>query len=244
MIDSSLFISPGSLITDNTFGTQSSDVLVGDILDNEIVGLGSNDTIFGLGGDDQLAGGTGRDVIEGGDGNDTIFGGDGSDILTGGAGNDRFGYIASTEFGDRINDFLVGTDVLQIGSLGLTTASLGSSSSIAFKSVVSNLDFSSENSGIFEITGTRLAGTSFEQAEADGKSALSSLSTGTSATKNLVIMYDSAGSVAGTAATTANAAVFFIDDNSDFGNTTSSEITMVAFLENVGLDTLTTDDFI
>ena len=244
VIDSSLFISPGSLISDNILGSASSDVLVGDILGNTIDGLASNDTVFGLGGNDTLSGGAGLDVIEGGDGDDQITGGDGSDTLTGGVGADVFRYTASTEFGDRINDFLVGTDDLNISGLGLTAASAGSTSSTAFTGIVSDLDFSGEAFGIFEITGTRLAGTSFEQAEADGKSALSSLSTGTSATKNLVIMYDSAGSVAGTAATTANAAVFFIDDNSDFGNTTSSEITMVAFLENVGLDTLTTDDFI
>jgi Ca2+-binding RTX toxin-like protein len=243
--DSSLFISPGSLINNNTTGSTGAEILVGDHLaDDTIDGLASNDSIFGLGGNDTLSGGTGLDVIDGGDGDDQITGGDGSDILTGGSGADVFRYVASTEGGDRINDFLVGTDDMDISGLDLTAANNSNNESTVFSTISTDLDFSASTSGIFEITGIRLAGTSFDTAEEDGRTALAGLSTNASATKNLVIMYDKAGEIAGTSATTANAAVFFIDDATDLGNTTSGEITMVAFLENVGLDTLTAADFI
>jgi hypothetical protein len=164
--------------------------------------------------------------------------------LTGGSGADVFRYVASTEFGDRINDFLVGTDDLDISSLGITAANNSNNETIDFSTIATDLDFSASTSGIFEITGTRLAGTSILNAEESGRIVLSGMTTNASATKTLVIMYDQAGEIAGTPASTANAAVFLIDDATDLGNTTSNEITMVAFLENVGQDTLSAADFI
>jgi Ca2+-binding RTX toxin-like protein len=244
-LDSSLFISPGSLINSDITGSTGSDILVGDHFASDAInGLASNDSIFGLGGNDILSGGAGLDVIDGGDGNDNITGGDGSDILTGGSGADVFRYVASTEFGDRINDFLVGTDDLDISSLGITAANNSNNETIDFSTIATDLDFSASTSGIFEITGTRLAGTSILNAEESGRIVLSGMTTNASATKTLVIMYDQAGEIAGTPASTANAAVFLIDDATDLGNTTSNEITMVAFLENVGQDTLSAADFI
>jgi predicted extracellular nuclease len=87
--------------------------------------LGSNQT--GTSGNDTLSGGAGNDTLFGGNGNDTIFGGAGNDIITGGAGvdrlfggagNDRFVFNNSTDGIDRIGDFVVGEDRIDIVSAG------------------------------------------------------------------------------------------------------------------------------
>lgn len=73
--------------TDYT-GTNSSDYIVGNSLNNIIDGGAGNDFISGGGGDDILFGGDGNDAISGGDGNDVIDAGNGNNIVDGGAGND------------------------------------------------------------------------------------------------------------------------------------------------------------
>ena len=66
--------------------------IVGNKLDNVIIGGTKADTIYGEGGNDSILGN---------DGNDKIYGGFGADILKGGAGND-------TILGDAGNDSLWG----------------------------------------------------------------------------------------------------------------------------------------
>jgi Ca2+-binding RTX toxin-like protein len=103
----------------NYTGTNGSDLIVGNALNNIIDGGAGNDVIAGGAGDDILFGGDGNDAISGGDGNDvvdagngnnlvdggsgndTIFAGDGNDILSGGSGDD-------TIFGGEGDDILTG----------------------------------------------------------------------------------------------------------------------------------------
>lgn len=59
----------------------------------------------------------GRDIIIGGAGDDTIIGGFGSDLLTGGLGKDYFVYNSIDDRSDRITDFQVGEDVLDLRNL-------------------------------------------------------------------------------------------------------------------------------
>ncbi|MDF1721638.1 MAG: hypothetical protein P1U65_13260, partial [Minwuia sp.] len=97
-------------------GTEGDDLLVADMLDNLIDGLGGNDTIEGLFGGDLLSGGTGADslvgetgadTLRGGDDDDTLNGGNGDDVLDGGTGNDTL--LFSTGFG---NDLILASDAL------------------------------------------------------------------------------------------------------------------------------------
>jgi len=82
--------------------------------------------ILGLEGRDVVRAGGGDDFIDGGDGRDFLLGGDGDDVIIGGAGDDRlFGddgadiFLFSQGFGnDRIHDFDVTEDRLDIGALG------------------------------------------------------------------------------------------------------------------------------
>lgn len=80
------------------FGTNISDVLDGNWVDNRMVGRAGDDTLSGGDGADTVAGGGGGDLALGGDGNDlirgqsgtdTLYGNDGADRLLGGGQNDK-----------------------------------------------------------------------------------------------------------------------------------------------------------
>ena len=104
-------------------------------------GGSNNDLILGDTGNDFLRGSQGNDTLNGGSGNDTLFGDAGGDVLIGGVGSDRIAYNSPTEGTDKINNFNVSDDLIQIrgssfGSLpiGVLTPSrfrVGSSASDA-----------------------------------------------------------------------------------------------------------------
>ena len=62
------------------------------------------------GADTILDGKAGDDRLVGGDGADRLNGGQGVDVLTGGADADSFAFLKGAADGDRITDFVVGTD--------------------------------------------------------------------------------------------------------------------------------------
>lgn len=81
----------------NVAGTPFDDVILGNALDNVILGLAGSDVIFGNGGDDYLDGGLGNDritasngrsILLGGPGNDTLVAHSGRSLLIGGDGQD------------------------------------------------------------------------------------------------------------------------------------------------------------
>ena len=103
---------------ENLVGTTFADMLAGDDLANEIIGLAGDDTIEGNGGDDLLDGGEGDDTLLGGDGDDTLIGGAGDNAIDGGAGDDTAIFD-----GDR-RDFVVTRDggtITVAGADGTTT---------------------------------------------------------------------------------------------------------------------------
>ena len=79
-----------------------------------IIGSGFADVLSGDENVNNLTGGSGEDAIAGQGGDDFIVGGNDSDTLAGGAGADRFVYVSSSEGGDTIADFEVGTDRIVI----------------------------------------------------------------------------------------------------------------------------------
>ncbi|MGV1046086.1 peroxidase family protein [Limnohabitans sp.] len=87
-------------------------------------GTGSStaNIITGGTGNDSLDGAEGNDTLIGGAGNDTLIGGTGVDSMTGGLGNDTFVFVAGSSGTatnrDRIADFLVGTDKIDLSSFG------------------------------------------------------------------------------------------------------------------------------
>ena len=109
----------GSLTGSNHLtGGTGADTITGGTAADTINGGNGADVIDGGAGNDSLLGGIGADTITGGLGDDTITGGAGNDVLTGGEGADVFVFDAAATNGvDRITDFVVGTDKLDVDAL-------------------------------------------------------------------------------------------------------------------------------
>ncbi|WKW34252.1 type I secretion C-terminal target domain-containing protein [Pseudomonas viridiflava] len=73
--------------------------------------------LLGADGDDVLLAAGGHDCLNGGNGNDVLIGGPGDDVLTGGEGQDRFMWLAGDTGHDRVTDFNVGIDSLDLSQL-------------------------------------------------------------------------------------------------------------------------------
>ncbi|MCX7092862.1 MAG: hypothetical protein NTY50_05360 [Methylobacter sp.] len=105
----------GNFLANNLAGDKGADVLSG--------GDG-NDTLQGNIGWDKLEGGNGSDKLNGGNGNDFLDGGKGRDLLSGGAGSDIFYLVnALAKNTDKINDFSVSDDTIQLNKAGFSQLS-------------------------------------------------------------------------------------------------------------------------
>jgi Ca2+-binding RTX toxin-like protein len=112
---------------ENLNGGAFDDRLQGSTGDNTLDGSDGADQLLGLGGNDTLKGGLGDDNLQGGNGSDTIIGGAGRDIIVGGDGDDIFVFatVADSAVGtlrDRINDFVHGSDVVDLSAIDANTA--------------------------------------------------------------------------------------------------------------------------
>ncbi|MGL5076177.1 MAG: calcium-binding protein, partial [Waterburya sp.] len=85
-----------------------------------INGMGNslNNSITGNSNHNLLSGDLGSDVLSGGSGNDTLIGGHGADRLTGGSGADKFRFESIDQGVDRIFDFAITEDRLEISQAG------------------------------------------------------------------------------------------------------------------------------
>jgi len=111
----------GTIIADTIDGLAGNDQIQGDRGDDLLDGGDGDDLIFGQEGNDTLNGGVGDDQLQGNEGDDLLDGGVGDDLLFGGEGIDTFLFGANNGE-DIINDFEVGTEVIQIAaSLGFST---------------------------------------------------------------------------------------------------------------------------
>lgn len=85
-------------------------------------GSATANIITGGTGNDTLDGAAGNDTLIGGAGNDTLIGNTGVDSMTGGLGTDTFVFVAGSSGTatnrDRIVDFTVGTDKIDLSSFG------------------------------------------------------------------------------------------------------------------------------
>lgn len=87
---------------------------------NSSNGTGNNlgNTITGNFGNNVLQGSGGNDTLIGSSGNDTLVGGTGNDSLTGGSNYDTFVFANAAEAIDRITDFKVVDDTIQVSAAG------------------------------------------------------------------------------------------------------------------------------
>lgn len=101
------------------------------IFNADILGDGGNNTLNGTSAGEIMKGLAGNDTVTGNGGADTIDGGAGKDVLTGNAGADIFVFKAladSTETNlDRITDFTVNVDKIDLRGLGFDDLVPGSS---------------------------------------------------------------------------------------------------------------------
>ena len=81
------------------------------------IGKNRSDVIFGTGAKDVIKGGKGDDRLHGFSGDDLLIGGAGNDVLLGGVGDDAFRFdakLVKSRYGDRIIDFTIDEDVIQL----------------------------------------------------------------------------------------------------------------------------------
>jgi hypothetical protein len=102
---------------DEITGNALSDFLGGNRGNDVIDGGGGRDLVRGGPGNDFVAGGRRRDRVGGGKGDDLVFGGGGRDILLGNVGSDQFIYTNIRQRGDRITDFEVAVDQVNLNGL-------------------------------------------------------------------------------------------------------------------------------
>ena len=98
----------GAKGTDKINGGSGNDFLKGGI---------KNDILQGEMGNDFLSGGVGRDQLVGSKGQDILLGNHGPDTLTGGEGKDRFVYLLDTDGVDRITDFNIRQDIVDLNQI-------------------------------------------------------------------------------------------------------------------------------
>ncbi len=94
-------------------------MLGSNLLNDVLTGGAGNDSLQGRAGNNaanELIGNLGNDTLIGGLGDDTLNGGAGADVLTGGGGRDRFVFDSINTGVDRIVDFSVGEDVIQVSA--------------------------------------------------------------------------------------------------------------------------------
>jgi Ca2+-binding RTX toxin-like protein len=117
---------------DRTFGSNTNDLLNGELGndwlagglgDDQLWGGDGGDRLLGNRGNDHLLGEAGNDRLVGGKGHDRLVGGSGLNFLTGGRGRDTFVLQKGEKF-DLIRDFQVGQDRLELVNVQLNQVSL------------------------------------------------------------------------------------------------------------------------
>lgn len=99
-------VTPGQV--GETLPNSTNVTLIGRNRNDVLEGSERNDQLFGQGGADRLLGAAGDDVLVGGAGRDTLLGG---------TGKDQFVYESVSQGGDRILDFTISDDAIDLRDL-------------------------------------------------------------------------------------------------------------------------------
>lgn len=113
------------------FGAADADITA-DSTDSTLIGNMGDNTIRGGDGDDTLKGKAGADVLLGEGGEDSLFGGTGADVFM---FEDIRGLSYYRGASDRIEDFVSGTDVIDLSGIDSFSTYLGTSSFSGFGTV-------------------------------------------------------------------------------------------------------------
>lgn len=104
---------------DHLIGGGGKDKLKGGAGADHLNGGAGRDKLDGKAGADRLDGGAGADKLKGGGGHDLLIGGRGNDKLSGGAGRDKFVFDEGSG-ADRIMDFIIGEDIIDLTEYAIT----------------------------------------------------------------------------------------------------------------------------
>ena len=115
---------------DTLYGDQGNDTAYAADGNDYVNGGDGYDRVFGEAGNDVLRGGVNTDTVYGGDGDDYIYGDGANDFLYGGAGSDRFIFLTAADSAigtgiDRIQDFALGADKINVSTIDANTALAG-----------------------------------------------------------------------------------------------------------------------
>jgi Ca2+-binding RTX toxin-like protein len=119
---------------DTIKGTGGHNTLKGNDGNDLLYGRNGDDVLYGDAGNDTLYGDRGADTLYGGTGADTLAGGFGLDTLEGGAGADSFVFNligdsgATAATADVINDFVSGTDKINLSAIDASVLLEGNNS--------------------------------------------------------------------------------------------------------------------
>jgi VCBS repeat-containing protein len=105
---------------DLVYAQGGNDSVNGGNQNDALYGQAGDDTLNGSQDNDQLFGGSGADSLFGDGQADTLVGGFNADTLDGGGQADVFEYKDVRDTGDRINNFQVGVDKIDLSDFGLT----------------------------------------------------------------------------------------------------------------------------
>lgn len=104
--------------TSNLTGTNLENLTLTGTENINGTGDSNNNTLTGNTSNNTLTGGSGIDKLLGGNGNDRLVGESGNDTLTGGSGIDTFAFASLADGIDRITDFSVVDDLIEISASG------------------------------------------------------------------------------------------------------------------------------
>lgn len=147
----------GGSADDALVGGDGDDSLSGGSGDDSLTGEAGDDFLYGGSGDDLLKGGTGDDHLSGGSGDDRLDGGSGDDVLTGGSGHDVFVFGD----GDRITDFKVGTDKIDLSGLGVTASNFAAMVAIGTAGAGASVTIGGRTMLLDGVAGASLAASAF-----------------------------------------------------------------------------------
>lgn len=144
-------------IEDGRSGSDSAVVTISLADSTTVSGGAANDILIGRNGSGSLLlGQSGEDTLLGGDGDDSLQGGVGSDLLNGGGGDDVYIFKVDEGGSDRIQDYQIGEDVLDISEL-LTGIDVNPGNLSSFVQIDSAGDLRLDLSGNGNFSGSTVA---------------------------------------------------------------------------------------
>jgi Ca2+-binding RTX toxin-like protein len=233
----------GGSAIDTFVGGSGADILEGNAGADVLTGGAGNDTISGGAGNDSITGGTGNDLLTGGAGDDKFiytqlstavvadgeaFDGSASDGLINSTPDDITESTAtSLTGGDFITDFVIGTDIIEIGGAMETAIETGQGAATQVLTTAGTADLTA--SGYFIVDNSLTTVSDFGDASvvmAAIDAALGTDHNGANADEMIITFSNTAN--------TQHAVYFFYDADENAATTTDDGLSLLAIIDTPG----------